>query len=144
MYSLGISVRRSKNLFQRSLGTGNFYERSSSQMSCCRAHHSAVNWNNTYIVVFGGAGTNNQVEMFNVAEDFWEVVPTWGNAPSGRYGHAAALVEDTMFIFGGVDADTKQVLNDFWALNLNTFAWTQLEFPFGPTVMFILVLDILH
>ncbi|KAF8951937.1 hypothetical protein BGZ46_003734 [Entomortierella lignicola] len=48
-------------------------------------------------------------------------------APAPRYGHCVALSADgsTIYMFGGSLALNDQITNDFFALNINTWTWSQ-------------------
>lgn len=96
-------------------------------MSCCRAHHTVVLYNNM-LYHFGGAGANNQIEVYDPIFDTWWVQPYFGgNPPTGRYGHAASLLNDRMYIFGGIDATTNEVLGDLYYFNFNDFSWNEVS-----------------
>ena len=45
-----------------------------------------------------------------------------GSVPEGRSLHGAALVDDGMFVFGGVTANGR-LLNDLWMFNLTRSTW---------------------
>lgn len=54
----------------------------------------------------------------------WRVVKQTGMTPPGRYGHAAAVVEDTdlMVVFAG-NSGEQDLLNDLWVFHLKTQLW---------------------
>jgi hypothetical protein len=94
-------------------------------MSCCRAFHASVSYDN-HVILFGGAGANNDVEVFSFNNFEWRVLETVGNAPSGRYSPAATVVGHKMYIFGGVDATTQALLDDLYVLDLQTLYWSEI------------------
>ena len=58
----------------------------------------------------------------------WRVVKQTGTVPKGRYGHVAAVVEDTdlMVVFGG-NSGEQDLLNDLWVFHLRNQLWTSFE-----------------
>jgi len=118
--------------FYNSLGLY-FSEEACPSFSVPRVHHTAVVYNNnTYL--FGGAGKNNDIEEFD--GQAWSIVDTlddgysWtplGDRPNGRYGHGAVVVDDVMFIFGGIDSKSGNALNDMWTFNFITHEWQELD-----------------
>jgi len=55
--------------------------------------------------------------------------------PGPRYGHSAALVGQTIYIFGGATVypnGTYALLNDMWGLDLVQFQWFQVSLPGTP------------
>jgi hypothetical protein len=49
-----------------------------------------------------------------------------GNCPPARCDHAATLINDRMYIYGG--QGKKSALSDMWYLNLQNMMWTQVHF----------------
>lgn len=92
-----------------------------------RDEHSAHLWKDS-IVVFGGnvnGFKTNIVLLYHIIENKWEKLATTGDIPE-RSNHAATLIGDSLYVFGGKDVDNNK-LNDFWKLDLNSKAWTKLE-----------------
>lgn len=58
----------------------------------------------------------------------WRIVKQTGTTPRGRYGHAAAVVEDTdmMVVFGG-NSGEQDLLGDLWVFQLQTQLWTEYQ-----------------
>ena len=58
----------------------------------------------------------------------WRTVKQTGTIPPGRYGHAAAVVEDTdlMVVFGGNSGGTD-LLGDLWIFHLKMQLWTEYQ-----------------
>ncbi len=55
----------------------------------------------------------------------WRVIKQTGTIPPGRYGHAAAVVEnsDLMVVFGG-NSGEEDLLSDLWVFHLKMQLWT--------------------
>ena len=58
------------------------------------------------LYVFGGAADNNlsnDVHCFDLDTQAWSIIPPSADSqlPSGRLFHAAAIVGEAMFVFGG-------------------------------------------
>lgn len=103
--------------------------------SCARAHHTASIWNNS-VYIFGGAGTNNNLERLDTNLYSWSVVSvqddgySWtklGDRPVGRYGHGAAVYQNKLYIFGGFDGETDAALNDIWSFDFISGIWTDIS-----------------
>ena len=69
---------------------------------------------------FTGAHFFNDTWSFNISTRIWTELQCTGSIPSHRAAHAAALVDDVMYVFGGsYDAD-KIYLGDLTAFNLSS------------------------
>jgi len=49
--------------------------------------------------------------------------------PAGRYGHAAGVLADNLYVFGGVDAQGN-FFTDLWVFNMEDRVWTQARSSF--------------
>ena len=70
---------------------------------------------------FGGYGDPhkfNDTWSFNISTRKWTELQCTGSIPSPRAGHAAALVDDVMYVFGGFMGKTH--LGDLIALQLSS------------------------
>src|SRR5262245_26886231 len=86
------------------------------------------------MLVFGGAFFGPFFSDFTAYSDLWaygvddnawtELVPV-NAGPSARSRPSAWIVEDKLYIFGGVNS-FFQVLNDLWVYDLEANAWTNL------------------
>jgi N-acetylneuraminic acid mutarotase len=89
--------------------------------------HTAVAFKSD-MFVFGGfsdSGRTNDVWVFNTDEKKWtyrEQGEDPRRFPCPRTGHAAALIGDTMWVFGGQDDETNK-LNDVWAYSVVQDVW---------------------
>jgi N-acetylneuraminic acid mutarotase len=71
---------------------------------------------------FGGySGTRslNDTWSFNISTRKWTELQCTGAIPSPRTSHAAVLINDVMYVFGG-RADDGAHLGDLTALNLSS------------------------
>ena len=71
---------------------------------------------------FGGTNTGkryNDTWLFDTLTRKWTELACTGCIPSPRCSHAAALVGDVMYVFGGLDVD-KRYLGDLIGLNLSS------------------------
>jgi len=74
---------------------------------------------------FGGTdGTTwfNDVWCYNPISNRWSKIDCVGHIPAPREGHAAALVEDVMYVFGGRLEDGSD-LGDLCALRISERRW---------------------
>ena len=69
----------------------------------------------------GGGGRHyfNDIWSFNTSIRKWTELQCTGSIPSPRAGHAAVLVDNVMFVFGGRASDGTE-LGDLTALNLSS------------------------
>ena len=69
---------------------------------------------------YGGSGNFlNDTWSFNVSARKWTKLQCTGSIPSPRSGHAAVLIGDVMYVFGGLAPDRTR-LGDLAALNLSS------------------------
>ena len=71
---------------------------------------------------FGGSDSRhdyNDTWSFDISTRKWTELQCTGSIPSPRSGHAAVLVDDIMYIFGGFTMD-KTYLDDLVALQLSS------------------------
>ena len=69
---------------------------------------------------FGGKGDQhdyNDTWSFDISTRKWTELQCTGSIPSPRAGHAAVLVDDVMYVFGGY---TDETLDDLIALQLSS------------------------
>ena len=71
---------------------------------------------------FGGCAgphTFNDTWSFNISTRKWTEVQCTGSIPSPRSSHAAVLIDDVMYVYGGRTVDKTQ-LSDLTAFNLSS------------------------
>jgi hypothetical protein len=71
---------------------------------------------------FGGSDSRhdyNDTWSFDISTRKWTELQCTGSIPSPRSGHAAALIDDVMYVFGGFTMD-KTYLDDLIALQLSS------------------------
>ena len=71
---------------------------------------------------------NNQLLRFSPSMQQWSCVGTSGSVPAPRSAHAAAMHEDTTWVYGGCGNDLD-TLNDLYELNLRSLTWTKIDTP---------------
>lgn len=85
-------------------------------------------------VVYGGfrggdsGSYSNAMYIYHVEANKWEIAEPEKKSsaqPAPRAGHAAAIVGNTLYIFGGYNT-SKGKLGDFWSCNLTTLQWTNI------------------
>jgi N-acetylneuraminic acid mutarotase len=95
--------------------------------------HSAVGYNNRYMIVFGGKhkshGFFNTTSVFDTQTEEWNIVNYEGNTvdvPQARYCHKCVVIGDEMFVFGGFDKDGFDC-NDMYAFHLIENKWRRIN-----------------
>jgi N-acetylneuraminic acid mutarotase len=68
---------------------------------------------------YSGRHDLNDTWSFNISTRKWTELQCAGSVPPPRAAHAAVLVGDVMYVFGGVTVDGTK-LNDLTALNLSS------------------------
>ena len=83
--------------------------------------HSAVAYRDQ-VWVFGG---NGDLLLYDLGSDTWIEVGQAGPTPEARDHHGAAVVGDSMVVFGGIDDRflPPETLRDAWQLDLTTLQW---------------------
>lgn len=98
-----------------------------------RTNHSVVTWQDK-LYLFGGTDGNswfNDVWTYDPSTNAWSELDCIGYIPTAREGHAAALVNDTMYIFGGRIQDGTD-LGDLAAFRISTRRWYMFQ-NMGPS-----------
>lgn len=67
-------------------------------------------------------GWTNQFMAYDPKTDEWVLPTTTGKLPTPRAAHAAALVNNIVYIFGGRHQNSR--LNDLHCLNMDTMEWS--------------------
>ena len=67
----------------------------------------------------------NELISFDVIHRKWETEKHTGAIPSERHGHATALMNDTLYLFGGRCRDTE--FDDLYELHMPTLTWTTVQ-----------------
>jgi len=89
-----------------------------------RTNHSVVSWQDKLFLFGGTDGTRwfNDVWTYDPAINRWTELDCIGYIPAAREGHAAALINDVMYIFGGRIQDGTD-LGDLVAFKISTRRW---------------------
>mmetsp|Transcript_69935 Transcript_69935/g.177496 ORF Transcript_69935/g.177496 Transcript_69935/m.177496 type:complete len:522 (+) Transcript_69935:109-1674(+) len=102
-----------------------------------RDSHSAVVCGDSMYVFGGSTGSaRNDMYAFSFETDQWhEVLPPTGSGqkahvPCPRFCHTSDMYNNSVFIFGGYDGQTR--LNDFWQLTLGSEV--RIDIPSGSLV----------
>ncbi|KAE9387930.1 galactose oxidase [Gymnopus androsaceus JB14] len=99
-------------------------EPTSSEKPAQRTGHVCINHGDR-IIIFGGTDGHHHYSdtwSFDLTTRKWSELTCIGFIPASREGHAAALVNDVMYVFGGQGIDGKD-LNDLAALRLSNQRW---------------------
>ncbi|KAK8858500.1 hypothetical protein IAR55_002727 [Kwoniella newhampshirensis] len=98
-----------------------------------RTGHILVGGNNGKLYLFGGTDGNyhyNDTWSFDLATGAWTELSCIGYIPLPREGHAAAIVDETIYVFGGRDVKGKD-LGDLAAFKLSNQRWYMFQ-NMGP------------
>ncbi|TDH68635.1 hypothetical protein CCR75_000937 [Bremia lactucae] len=115
---------------------------------CQRRSHSAVVYKDS-LFVFGGYDGDRRLNDFysyNFLTQTWtNVFVNAGHQPTSRYGHAAVVYDNAMYVFGGSDShygrdsassrnssdygrsESGRHVNDMYSFNLETNTWSSLR-----------------
>ncbi|CAI4211031.1 unnamed protein product [Parascedosporium putredinis] len=98
-----------------------------------RTNHSVVNYNDK-LYLFGGTNGYqwfNDVWSYDPSSNAWSQLDCIGYIPVPREGHAAAIVDDVMYIFGGRTEDGTD-LGDLAAFRISSRRWYTFQ-NMGPS-----------
>jgi len=101
-----------------------------------RKGHTTVLLLNSLLALYGGSNQEvpvffSDVHILDIARSRWiqPVAVSTSNQPVGRDGHSMVAIDDTVYIFGGVNARGEK-LSDLWSFNAyaavsGQLRWTQ-------------------
>ena len=102
-----------------------------------RDSHSAVLYNNSDMVIFGGNGLTskfNDLWDFNINEYSWTKITTQGKSPCPRDGHLSAIIYDKyMVIYSGIN-DKDEVVNDLFLFDFDQKKWIECDLINGNLI----------
>ena len=96
-----------------------------------RGAHTASRIGNQLYVFGGYGGTGysrrdfNDLHALDLDEFVWQKLTPKGNAPLPRSGHAAAVVNHLVYVFGGWNSSTQ--FKDLFILDTETMTWSEAE-----------------
>ncbi|KAJ7139940.1 hypothetical protein C8R44DRAFT_606672 [Mycena epipterygia] len=117
----------------RTRATWELCEPASPERPAQRTGHACITFENR-IIVFGGTDGQyhyNDTWTFDLTTRKWSELQCIGFIPSPREGHAAALVDDVIYIFGGRGVDGKD-LSDLAAFKISNQRWYMFQ-NMGPS-----------
>ena len=95
-----------------------------------RDSHSAVIYNNSDMIIFGGNGSTgklNDLWNFNLNDKKWNRIMAEGYSPKPRDGHLSSLIyKKYMVIYAGLD-DKDKVINDICIFDIEKKKWLECE-----------------
>jgi Protein kinase domain/PB1 domain/Galactose oxidase, central domain len=99
-----------------------------------RYHHSAVAYESS-MYVFGGKNSVGMCKPRLVELHFetrkWATLDTVGSAPGARWGHAAAVSRDKLFLFGGTDGQAN--FADLYCYAFGARTWQLIQVSLCPS-----------
>jgi DNA repair exonuclease SbcCD ATPase subunit len=103
------------------------------QIPPARTNHTMVSWNDKLYLFGGTDGVHwfNDVWSYSPQTNSWTQLECIGYIPSPREGHAAALVGDVMYIFGGRTEEGSD-LGDLAAFRISSRRWYTFQ-NMGPS-----------
>ncbi|KDR71309.1 hypothetical protein GALMADRAFT_281901 [Galerina marginata CBS 339.88] len=117
----------------RTRSTWDLWEPASTERPAPRTCHVCVT-HRDQIIIFGGTDGNyhyNDTWSFNLQTKRWTEFTCMGFIPSAREGHAAAILGNVIYVFGGRGID-GQDLDDLAALNILNRRWYMFQ-NMGPS-----------
>ncbi|KAF9015562.1 hypothetical protein BDQ17DRAFT_1341282 [Cyathus striatus] len=109
------------------------YEPSTPERPARRTGHICITYEDR-IIVFGGTDGQyhyNDTWTFDLQTRRWTELQCIGFIPSPREGHAAAIVDDVVYVFGGRGVDGKD-LGDLAAFKISNQRWYMFQ-NMGPS-----------
>ncbi|KAG2313274.1 hypothetical protein Bca52824_024831 [Brassica carinata] len=100
--------------------------------------HTCSTWNRKIIVVGGqhfDGDYLSDVHILDTDTFAWKQLKTSGQALTPRAGHVTVVTERNLFVFGGF-ADSKNLYNDLFVLDLETCVWSKIAIEEGPSARF--------
>ena len=70
---------------------------------------------------------NNQLLGFDPSSINWSNLQCSGTVPSPRSRHASAMLDDKVWLYGGVPGSTMHYLHDLYVLSMPNLTWTQIQ-----------------
>ena len=93
-----------------------------------RDSHSAVLYNNTDMIIFGGNGQTtkfNDLWDFDINEYKWTKMTTQGKSPCARDGHLSTIIYNKyMVIYAGLN-EKDEVINDIYLFDFENNNWIE-------------------
>ncbi|KAJ7042429.1 hypothetical protein C8F04DRAFT_945639 [Mycena alexandri] len=117
----------------RTRATWELCEPVSAERPAHRTGHACITYENR-IIVFGGTDGQyhyNDTWAYDLTTRKWSELQCIGFIPSPREGHAAALVDDVIYVFGGRGVDGKD-LSDLAAFKISNQRWYMFQ-NMGPS-----------
>ena len=100
-----------------------------------RDSHSAIIYNDTDMIIFGGNGTLgklNDLWNFNFADKKWSKISGSGNKPSPRDGHLTSLIYNKyMMIYAGLNNEDS-VIHDIFLFDVENRIWYECDIEGAP------------
>ncbi|MEE4248388.1 MAG: kelch repeat-containing protein [Kangiellaceae bacterium] len=104
----GSDDRARNNMFCVELGNHRFKQIPYTYAPKERDGHTLVAWDE-YLILFGGIQGSfgsynyyNDTHVFDLEDRFWVEIECHKDLPDGREGHAAWVIGDSMYVYGGL------------------------------------------
>lgn len=102
-----------------------------------RRYHTGCLDSRNQLVIFGGCRPKNIVlrdlwkfkfnDTNNLSSGEWSEINVSGRCPAPRFGHSATMMDDKMYVFGGVGgSDGVTAFEDLWCFDVSLCTWTRL------------------
>ncbi|KIY51211.1 hypothetical protein FISHEDRAFT_37425, partial [Fistulina hepatica ATCC 64428] len=121
------------NSLRAAVAAWELYEPTSPERPAKRTGHISVTYGDR-VIIFGGTDGQyhyNDTWSFDLKTRKWSELQCIGYIPSPREGHAASLVDDVVYVFGGRGVDGKD-LGDLAAFKISYQRWYTFQ-NMGPT-----------